>query len=163
MIFFTFTYLIASEYVSAKKSKGEILLFQRGHRSSRAFHSDVEKPSQLLARGDNAIQEFPRKMEGTLHKQTSIFQWRDICFDIKIRKETRRILNRVDGWVKPGTLTALMVSHVLRIVFILVFKSIKRSLYHVPVGIWQSHPIREANFQLATWNRFLFNVKLNSY
>jgi ATP-binding cassette subfamily G (WHITE) protein 2 (PDR) len=127
MIFFTFTYLIASEYVSAKKSKGEILLFQRGHRSSRAFHSDVEKPSQLPERGENAIQEFPRKMEGTLQKQTSIFQWRDVCFDIKIQKETRRILNHVDGWVKPGTLTALMVSHVLKIIFILVVESIKPS------------------------------------
>jgi len=114
MIFFTFTYLIASDYVSAKKSKGEILLFQRGHHSSRKFHSDVEKPSQLLERRENAIQEFPRKMEGTLHKQTSIFQWRDICFDIEIQKETRRILNRVDGWVKPGTLTALMVSRLAK-------------------------------------------------
>jgi ATP-binding cassette subfamily G (WHITE) protein 2 (PDR) len=114
MIFFTFTYLIASEYVSAKKSKGEILLFQRGHNSSRKFHSDVEKQSQLLERRENAIQEFPQKMEGTLHKQTSIFQWRDICFDIKIQKKTRRILNRVDGWVKPGTLTALMVSRLAK-------------------------------------------------
>ena len=28
--------------------------------------------------------------------------------DIKIKSENRRILDRVDGWVKPGTLTALM-------------------------------------------------------
>jgi ATP-binding cassette subfamily G (WHITE) protein 2 (PDR) len=27
---------------------------------------------------------------------------------IKIKTETRRILDHVDGWVKPGTLTALM-------------------------------------------------------
>jgi ABC-type multidrug transport system ATPase subunit len=31
---------------------------------------------------------------------------------IKIKGEPRRILDHVDGWVKPGTLTALMgVSH----------------------------------------------------
>ncbi|EHL02570.1 putative ABC transporter CDR4 [Glarea lozoyensis 74030] len=39
---------------------------------------------------------------------TSVFHWRDICYDIKIKKENRRILNHVDGWVKPGSLTALM-------------------------------------------------------
>jgi ABC-type multidrug transport system ATPase subunit len=47
-------------------------------------------------------------MSGVIEKQTSIFHWRDICYDINIKKESRRILNRVDGWVKPGTLTALM-------------------------------------------------------
>ncbi len=31
-----------------------------------------------------------------------------MCFDVKIKSETRRILDHVDGWVKPGTLTALM-------------------------------------------------------
>ena len=32
----------------------------------------------------------------------------DVCYDIKIKGEPRRILDHVDGWVKPGTLTALM-------------------------------------------------------
>jgi len=31
-----------------------------------------------------------------------------VCYDIKIKSETRRILDHVDGWVKPGTLTGLM-------------------------------------------------------
>lgn len=34
-----------------------------------------------------------------------------MVYDIKIKKEERRILDHVDGWVKPGTLTALMVGH----------------------------------------------------
>jgi ATP-binding cassette, subfamily G (WHITE), member 2, PDR len=35
-------------------------------------------------------------------------RWHDVVYDIKIKSETRRILDHVDGWVKPGTLTALM-------------------------------------------------------
>ncbi|KAL2060712.1 hypothetical protein VTL71DRAFT_9353, partial [Oculimacula yallundae] len=103
-IFFTATYLAASEIVTAKKSKGEILLFQRGYQYQRDLYSDVEKPAQT------AIPESRRSrlISGTIEKQTSVFQWKDICFDIKIKKEDRRILNHVDGWVKPGTLTALM-------------------------------------------------------
>ncbi len=31
-----------------------------------------------------------------------------MCYNVKIKKEDRRILDHVDGWVKPGTLTALM-------------------------------------------------------
>lgn len=32
----------------------------------------------------------------------------NICYDVNIKGTTRRILDHVDGWVKPGTLTALM-------------------------------------------------------
>lgn len=52
--------------------------------------------------------------EGIIQKQTAIFTWKDVVYDIKIKKEERRILDHVDGWVKPGTLTALMVSHPLQ-------------------------------------------------
>ena len=34
----------------------------------------------------------------------------DVCYDVDIKGKTRRILDHVDGWVKPGNLTALMVS-----------------------------------------------------
>lgn len=43
-----------------------------------------------------------------VQKQTAIFHWDSVCYDIKIKKEPRRLLDNVDGWVKPGTLTALM-------------------------------------------------------
>jgi hypothetical protein len=45
-----------------------------------------------------------------IQKQEAIFSWRDVRFDIKIKKQNKKILDHVDGWVKPGTLTALMVS-----------------------------------------------------
>ncbi len=48
------------------------------------------------------------EMSAIIQKQTAIFQWHDVCFDINIENEERRILDRVDGWIKPGTLTALM-------------------------------------------------------
>jgi ABC-type multidrug transport system permease subunit/ABC-type multidrug transport system ATPase subunit len=31
-----------------------------------------------------------------------------VCYEVKIKNETRQILDHVDGWVKPGSLTALM-------------------------------------------------------
>jgi ATP-binding cassette subfamily G (WHITE) protein 2 (PDR) len=113
-VFFTVTYLLATEYISSKKSKGEILIFQRGRHSSVQNKDDLEKPTQPHGPDGGLIGDLPLNISGNIHRQTSIFQWKNICYDIKIKKEDRRILNCVDGWVKPGTLTALMVSCVCR-------------------------------------------------
>ncbi|KAK4057054.1 Multidrug resistance protein [Microbotryomycetes sp. JL221] len=103
-VFFLGTYLAASEYISAKKSKGEVLVFQRSKLREVAKHNDDPefgaKASRQVSTGPKDVSMIPR--------QTSIFQWEDVVYDIKIKGEPRRILDHVDGWVKPGTLTALM-------------------------------------------------------
>ena len=43
-----------------------------------------------------------------LPPQKDIFTWRNVVYDISIKGEPRRLLDNVSGWVKPGTLTALM-------------------------------------------------------
>ncbi len=48
-------------------------------------------------------------VSAAIQKQTAVFHWDGVNYDIKIKKEARKLLNDVDGWVKPGTLTALMV------------------------------------------------------
>lgn len=99
-----FFYLSAAEYITEKKSKGEVLLFRRGHIPAKL----KSKPGDLEAAGaEKPVQH--QDVSAVIAKQTAIFQWRDVCYDIKIKGETRRILDHVDGWVKPGTLTALMV------------------------------------------------------
>ena len=110
MVFFTITYLLATESVQAKKPKGEVLLFRRGHRPAQENLRDLEATKGPKA-GEEIAASLPTKLSANIHKQTSIFQWKDISYDIKIKKEDRRILDHVDGWVKPGTLTALMVCH----------------------------------------------------
>ena len=105
-----FTYLIASELISAKKSKGEVLVFQRGHVPAvltKTSPDDVEA-SGNLRHSQNAGPRLSRDISAVIQRQTAIFQWHDVCYDIKIKGGDRRILDNVDGWVKPGTLTALM-------------------------------------------------------
>ncbi|KAF5372488.1 hypothetical protein D9758_005173 [Tetrapyrgos nigripes] len=110
MIAFFFTYLLATEFISMSKSKGEMLVFRRGHvphvkRSDDETGDKGEKPTVLDGHeGDDEV------AMSNLAKQTSIFHWEDLCYDIKIKSEPRRILNHVDGWIVPGTLTALMGS-----------------------------------------------------
>lgn len=107
MAFLMFVYLFATEMITSKKSKGEILVFRRGYQPT-------EKSRDEETANDGAMgAELAKKVSYTgavdiIQKQTAIFSWRNVCYDIKIKKEHRRILDHVDGWVKPGTLTALM-------------------------------------------------------
>lgn len=109
MIAFGTVYLTATEFISAQKSKGEVLLFPRGLVPSVNAQDDEEglpddrQTSELVA-----VEKIDTHVPATILKQTAIFQWSDVVYDIKIKGEPRRLLDHVDGWVKPGTLTALM-------------------------------------------------------
>ncbi|PGH08877.1 hypothetical protein AJ80_07749 [Polytolypa hystricis UAMH7299] len=111
LVFFLFTYLAATEYIRAKPSKGEVLVYQRGKIPASVKASQAKKiadPEEGALEKRMTIEENAQAAVGAIVKQTSIFHWEDVCYDIKIKKADRRILNHVDGWVKPGTLTALM-------------------------------------------------------
>jgi len=109
-IFYLGVYLAAAELVSSKKAKGEVLVFRRGHGLEVVTTADVESSSDpTLIKGSELstreVLDLP-----SIEKHTSLFHWRDICFDLTVNKEKKRILDHVDGWIKPGTLTALLVS-----------------------------------------------------
>ncbi|KJZ71808.1 hypothetical protein HIM_08828 [Hirsutella minnesotensis 3608] len=109
-IFNHIAYFVVSEYVRAKKSKGEVLVFPRGQLppSAGKVGDDVERSLSTTTPVVVTPNGYECTEKGTLRKSTSVFHWSNVSHDIKIKKETRRILNNVDGWVKPGTLTALM-------------------------------------------------------
>ncbi|TID15216.1 putative multidrug resistance ABC transporter [Venturia nashicola] len=104
-----FLYLFFAETVSAKKSKGEVLVFRRGHTPKGLLKpsSNDEEAGTVTTAGVLKSDKAQHAAE-MIQKQTAVFSWRDVCYEIKIKDETRQILNHVDGWVKPGTLTALM-------------------------------------------------------
>ncbi|TLS21522.1 uncharacterized protein PpBr36_10217 [Pyricularia pennisetigena] len=109
MIFFLFTYMVAAENVREKKSKGEVLVFRRGQKPAaiRDAKTDAEAGAPKVG-GAVVAANMTEEGAGFIQRQTSTFGWKDVCYEVQIKKETRRILDHVDGWVKPGTLTALM-------------------------------------------------------
>lgn len=103
-------YLVATEFISAQRSKGEVLLFRRGLVPKESSKTDEEEsPSDrpmaqdLVASKTVSAGDVPPSIQ----KQTAIFHWEGVNYDIKIKSESRRLLDDVDGWVKPGTLTAV--------------------------------------------------------
>lgn len=109
-VFFCAFYLLCTEYISAQKSKGEVLLFPRNKAPKlKATKKDIEEASlDRIERDMTVATKTQTKVPVNIQKQTAIFHWDGMNYDIKIKKEPRRLLDDVDGWVKPGTLTALM-------------------------------------------------------
>ncbi|KAI9146718.1 ATPase [Paramyrothecium foliicola] len=105
MLVFFLCHLVATEYVASERSRGEVLVFTRKAIAQRQKNpgKDTESTSfrqVVAAQSDNG--------PASIESQQSIFHWSNVCYDVNVGKETRRILDHVDGWVKPGTLTALM-------------------------------------------------------
>lgn len=117
MIAFLFVYLAATEFNSATGSTAEVLVFRRGHvpaqllAAEKAAANDEEGSGNSVntaSKDDAALEKQQDEQVQALAPQTEIFTWSEVCYDIKIKNEPRRLLDNVDGWVKPGTLTALM-------------------------------------------------------
>jgi ATP-binding cassette subfamily G (WHITE) protein 2 (PDR) len=103
--------LTSLEYITAARSKGEVLLFPRGQVPDISeIKDDVESQNTQSRVQEKGVRVSQKPETTVIEKQTAIFSWKDVVYDIKIKNEPRRILDHVDGWVKPGTLTALMVS-----------------------------------------------------
>ncbi|KAE8147777.1 ABC-2 type transporter-domain-containing protein [Aspergillus avenaceus] len=109
LIAFMAIYFIATELNSSTSSTAEVLVFRRNHEpeylrnnSKKPDAEDVELSQVKPTTGAG------EKRMSTIPPQKDIFTWQDVCYDIEIKGEPRRLLDHVSGWVKPGTLTALM-------------------------------------------------------
>lgn len=104
MVAFHCFYLVATEYVGVRQSKAEALVFRPGRAPSQFLQSDGEA---LPKTGTiNSVSQDDRTMP--LPKHIHTLTWRDVYYDIPVKEGTKRLLDNVNGWVKPGTLTALM-------------------------------------------------------
>lgn len=122
-------HLGTTEFISAQRSKGEVLLFPRNQVPDIKISDDEETmPNNRLdtdtvvaktvnspsIRGSTAHAEGSRSVASRgespslMESQKAIFHWESVNYEVQIKKETRKLLDEVDGWVKPGTLTALM-------------------------------------------------------
>jgi ATP-binding cassette subfamily G (WHITE) protein 2 (PDR) len=103
-------HLVMSELVASERSKGEVLVFRRSKMNTKDKRTIAdEETGTASAHGGEKVDNSDRS-EHNVQKQVSIFHWEKVNYEIQIKGETRTILDSVDGWIKPGTLTALMVS-----------------------------------------------------
>lgn len=103
-------YLVATEFISAQRSKGEVLVFRKGQVPAMVKKDDEEEKADDRPTAQGVVADRTvsgREVPPSIQKQTAIFHWDGVDYDIKIKDGHRRLLDDVDGWVKPGTLTAV--------------------------------------------------------
>lgn len=104
------SHLVMSELVASERSKGEVLVFRRSKMKTKAKSATAdEETGSASVHGGKKFDNIDSSQHN-VQKQVSIFHWEKVRYEIQIKSETRTILDSVDGWIKPGTLTALMVS-----------------------------------------------------
>ena len=124
-------YLVTVEYVDVDGAPADTLVFLRkgnkpadrtdiesgpassaAEKKHTALPNDAEKSAEGAAASSNPVRssQLFRPKSKLARSEAKIFQWKNLCYDITVDKEERRLLDNVFGWVKPGSLTALMVS-----------------------------------------------------
>lgn len=110
LIGFMIIYFIAVELNSSTSSTAEVLVFRKGHAPATLTGKvkEGDNDEEAAAAGAAASNDHTEGEVDAIPPQKDIFTWRDVVYDIKIKGEPRRLLDHVSGYVKPGTLTALM-------------------------------------------------------
>lgn len=111
MMFFFGTYMLLCEINKGAMQKGEVLLFQkRGLKKMKKAQKDIESGEigKDTPEFENPPTDNSDESKQVLETGGHTFFWRNLTYQVKIKTEDRVILNKVDGWVKPGQVTALM-------------------------------------------------------
>ncbi|KAH7144143.1 ABC-2 type transporter [Dactylonectria estremocensis] len=103
LFFFMIVYFVATEMNSATSSVAEVLVFRRG-----AVPGHLKNGVKGDTLPDVSRETNDNPSSALNSTQSDIFTWRDVKYDVDIKGTQRTLLNNVSGWVKPGTLTALM-------------------------------------------------------
>lgn len=107
-VFFAWTYVTATEYITMLPPRSDILLFQRGHLPSAPHIKDEEMGTFHRSSAENLVESKKTTDDMLGINNGAHLLWTDLSYSVKEGKDDKVILNNIDGWVKPGTLTALM-------------------------------------------------------
>ena len=114
MIFSCCTHIAAAEFIPIERSKGEVLKFRRNVAHLRSAKDDVEdaatsiEASAFASTSKGARNKVIEPTTST-HPMENLW-WDNLNYDVRTGHGSKRILYDLEGWVKQGKLTALMVS-----------------------------------------------------
>lgn len=116
-LFFLFINVVATEFVAPVADGGDVIVFQRGRAPKSVMNAvkngkevDIERQDLAVPEGESALAQDAKDDDkmNVIAKSTEVFTWKNLKYVINLKGEQRTLLNDVQGFVKPGTLTALM-------------------------------------------------------
>ncbi|EXL40373.1 hypothetical protein FOCG_17139 [Fusarium oxysporum f. sp. radicis-lycopersici 26381] len=103
-------HLAAAKYMASKQSKGEVLVYiRKAIKHLKTISSNIKSGPRTINN-----QQTVNSDSGTarVKKQTSVFHWGNVCYDIKIKGEPRRILDEGSSGAGKTTLLDVLASRV---------------------------------------------------
>ncbi|KAK6454996.1 opaque-specific ABC transporter CDR3 [Scheffersomyces xylosifermentans] len=117
-VFFLIIYIIIVENSKAAVQKGEVLVFQRkslDRYQRKQKRRDAETGNlEKLRHSDhgeyiNRSRDSDELIGNKLLETADTFHWRQLSYSVRVPSEgEKQLLKNIDGWVKPGEVTALM-------------------------------------------------------
>lgn len=103
IVFFLLLNVLLGEIVQHGMGGNTATIFQKSNAERKKLNADLleKRDKRRQARKENGSTELKIESE-------SILTWENLCYDVPVPGGTRRLLNNVFGYVKPGQLTALM-------------------------------------------------------
>ena len=108
---------VCTEFKRPMKGGGDHLYFKRGGKpSDRIVMSNESKQSDIETGNiDQSVQDNKSSLDDSVENEAfeglgskSVFAWQNVDYVIPYKGGSRKLLDNVQGYVKPGTLTALM-------------------------------------------------------
>lgn len=106
IVFFLFINVLAGELVSFGAAGNTFKIFQKPNAERKALNEALQRKREERQKNKaEADAGGEMKLESK-----SVLTWEDLVYDVPVAGGTRRLLNNIYGYVKPGELTALMGS-----------------------------------------------------
>ncbi|KAN0043238.1 hypothetical protein ACTA71_010878 [Dictyostelium dimigraforme] len=102
-IFFVVCNMLAMEYIDHTSGGYTHKVYKKGKAPKL---NDVEEERQQ----NEIVAKATSNMKDTLHMDGGIFTWQNIRYTVKVPGGERLLLDNIEGWIKPGQMTALMGS-----------------------------------------------------
>ncbi|KAL2019399.1 hypothetical protein VTK56DRAFT_9690 [Thermocarpiscus australiensis] len=103
IVFFLTMNIVAGEIVRFGMGGNQARVFQKPNAERRRLNEELLRKKEEKRKGQ--AQESDSELN---IKSESILTWENLCYDVPVPGGTRRLLDNVFGYVKPGELTALM-------------------------------------------------------
>ena len=108
MVFTCSTHLITTQYLTIKKSKGEVLRFRHKHKSESLQHNDEEKQLFRTSPTETMVHQVGHEKKDSAPESNPSLVWNQLDYSIDVKKKQKQILNNLEGYIQPGHLVALM-------------------------------------------------------
>jgi ATP-binding cassette subfamily G (WHITE) protein 2 (SNQ2) len=116
VIAFTVLYLlvtvIATETLTFAKSGGGALVFKKSKRAKKAVKEETNDEEKVVAGNSSgesteAAANEEEALE-SISSSESVFTWKDVEYTVPYQGGERKLLNKVNGYAKPGVMVALV-------------------------------------------------------